>query len=225
MKVYRVTDETQPFYIEDFKDCDHLIIPMSGYNQKFEWFGTMKKFRKDYNFSIFWLRDLSKAYWNGTFPGLEKDGIWGISDFITNKIKESKAKKVMTIGLSMGGYGAIAVGCLCNVDLVLSFSGQTYLPEKRREKYNLYPKWEGLVVKEKDINLKLLFDRCNKNKKTNYKLFYGNFNKSDTDYAENLNGQRGVDLYPVNTTKHNSVRPAMRSGLFRKFLIKFLTEK
>jgi len=144
-KLHEVKDFSRPFYIEDFKKSNHLIIPMSGYAQNFEWFRTVRNYEEDYNFSKLWIRDLSNAYWHGPHPELGT-GVHNLSKFIKEKIKESKAEKVMMVGLSMGGYGSILFGCLCDVDLVLSFSGQTYLPPYRRKKHKLYSKWKGLAI-------------------------------------------------------------------------------
>jgi len=220
-KLHEVKDFLKPFYIEDFKKSDHLIIPMSGYGQNFEWFRTIRNYEEDYNFSKLWIRDLSNAYWHGRYPELGT-GVHILSKFIKEKIKESKAKKVMMLGLSMGGYGSILFGCLCDVDLVLSFSGQTYLPPERREKYKLYSKWEDLDVNEEDIDLKKIFGRYNKMNKTIYKLFYGERNKKDKKFARHLSTERGVELFPVNTHRHNSVGISFKSGLVGKIIEEFL---
>ncbi len=37
-KIYKVEDSDRPFYIQDFKNSDYLIIAFSGYGQNFEWF-------------------------------------------------------------------------------------------------------------------------------------------------------------------------------------------
>jgi len=220
-KIYKVEDFDRPFYIQDFKTCEHLIIAFSGYGQNFEWFGSMRKYERNYNFSKFWLRDLSKAYWHGKLPGIDY-GVKALSEFINEKIKESQTKKVMALGLSMGGYAALLFGCLCNVDMVLSFSGQTYLSDRRRTKYKLYEKWNGLNINENDIDLKILFEEYNYNNKTIYKLFYGESNNADKNYAHRIMHHRGVELYPVCTSRHNSVRPAIKMGYVDKFIKDFL---
>jgi len=221
MKVYKVEDFQRPFYIQDFKDLDHLIIALSGYGQNYEWFGTMKKFETNYNFNKLWIRDLLSSYWHGEFPGVGI-GPFVLAEFIKNKIEESKAKKVMMMGLSMGGYGSILFGCLCNVDLVLSFSGQTYLPKHRRNKYKLDEKWEGLGVDRKNTDLKNIFKIHNDKNKTTYKLFYGKENKMDRTFANHLSDQRGVELNPVNTNRHNSVGISFKSGKAGKMIEEFL---
>lgn len=221
-KIYEVEDSDRPFYIQDFNQSSHLIIAFSGYGQNFEWFGSIRKYESDYKFSKFWLRDLAKAYWHGKLPGIEY-GVIPLSYFINEKIKKSNAKRVMTMGLSMGGYAAILFGCLCNVDLVLSFSGQTHLPEHRRKKYKLYERWKGIEVDENNVDLKILFDKYNYNNKTEYKLFYGKDYKSDVDYAKRLFGCRGVELIPVNSNKHNSVSAAKKQGLIDFYIKEFLS--
>jgi len=221
MKIHKIKDFEKPFYIQDFKKSKHLIIPMSGYGQNFEWFGTMRKYEKNNNFSKLWIRDLLSSYWNGEFPEI---GVGPVvfSEFIKSKIKESRAKKVMMLGLSMGGYGSILFGCLCNVDLVLSFSGQTFLPKSRRDKYKLDEKWKGLKVNRKNTDLKNIFIKYNAGNKTNYKLFYGKDNKMDSKFAAHLINERGVELYPVNTNRHNSVGISFKSGLVDKYIEEFL---
>jgi len=222
-RIYKVEDLERPFYIQDFQNSSHLIMALSGYGQNFEWFGSLKRVTENYTFSKFWLRDTSKAYWHGELPGIDI-GVINLAKFISGKIKESEAKKVMMMGLSMGGYGALLLGCLCNVDLVLSFSGQTYLPDHRRVKYKLYEKWKNIKVLEENIDLKILFDKHNKNNKTVYKLFYGDENVGDKKYAKHIEKHRGVELFPVNTNKHNTAGPIINSGLFDKLIKDFLEE-
>ena len=219
-KIYEVEDFDRPFYIQDFVSSDYLVIAFSGYGQNFEWFGNMRKYDTYLKFSKFWLRDLAKAYWHGKLPGIEC-GVIPLSEFIKEKIKESKAKKVMTIGLSMGGYAAILFGCLCNVDLVLSFSGQTHLPSYRREKYKLYERWQGIEIDENNVDLKILFRNYNQNNKTQYKLFYGRTYKPDRKYAERLKNERGVELIPVSSNRHNSVSAAKSQGYIDKYFKEF----
>lgn len=221
-KIYEVQDSDRPFYIQDFNQSSHLIIAFSGYAQDFEWFGNIRKYETEYKFSKFWLRDLAKAYWHGKLPGIEC-GVIPLSCFIKEKIKESNAKKVMMIGLSMGGYAAILFGCLCNVDLVLSFSGQTHLPENRRKKYKLYERWKNIEIDENNIDLKILFNNYNYNNKTEYKLFYGEGYKPDIGYAKRLSGCRGVELIPVNSNKHNSVSAAKNQGFVDLYIKEFLS--
>jgi len=220
-KVYKVEDLERPFYIQDFKNSTHLIIAMSGYGQNFEWFRSIKHYATKYEFSKFWLRDTSSAYWHGKLPGVDI-GVLNLAKVIIEKIIESKAKKVMMVGLSMGGYGALLFGCLCNVDLVVSFSGQTYLPNHRRIKFKLYEKWKNIEINENEIDLKILFNEYNKCNKTVYKLFYGNTNVGDFKYANHMKGQRGVELFPVNTHRHNTAAPVIKSGIFDKIMRDFL---
>jgi len=221
MKIYEVDDFEKPFYIQDFKNEDHLIIALSSYGQKYEWFGKIRDLESEYKFSKLWVRDLASAYWHGNYPVLG-DGPFVLAEFLKDKIQESKTKKVMMMGLSMGGYGAIMFGCLCNVDLVLSFSGQTYLPADRRKKYNLDEKWEGLDINRKYTDLKNIFHEFNEHNKTLYQLFFGIDNITDSNFAFHLDGQRGVVLNPVKTHKHNTVRRAFKSGVAPEMIKEFL---
>ncbi len=224
MKIYKVEDFDKPFYMQDFIGEEHLIIAMSGYGQDFEWFRTMKKYGVDLPFNKLWLRDLKASYWHGIFPGVGV-GPFEFAEFIKEKIEESKSKKVLMMGLSMGGYGATLFGCLCNVDLVLSFSGQSHLPKFRRDKYNLDEKWNGLNVDRKYTDLKNIFKEYNSNNKTAYKLFFGKENKTDRSHVERLESERGVKLYPIDTNSHNSTGPALKSGLAGKIIRGFLKSK
>lgn len=221
MKIYKVEDYKRPFYIQDFNYEKHLFIAFSSYGQNYEWFKTIKKFENIKSFNKLWIRDLASAYWHGEYPGLGI-GPFILRDFIKQKIKESKAEKVITLGFSMGGYGAIMFGCLCNVDLVMVFSSQTWIPEARRKRYNLYKKWEGLQINEEYTDLKNIFIKYNENNKTEYNLFYGKNAGSDRKFAYHLQEEKGVILNPVETGKHNSVKIAFSTGIPRKIITNFL---
>lgn len=219
--IHQPKDLERPFYITDFRKSDYLFIAFGSYAAKeFEWFNTFSRYENKYCFSKMWISDLSNSYWHGKFQGID-NGVIGLSDFIKLKIKESGALYVICFGLSMGGYGATLLGSLCNVTMVLSFSGQTFINEVRRTKYNLYEKWKDLNVDENLVDLKILFKNINMNNRTIYKITYGINHLADSEQAKHLKNERGVELYPINTDKHNTAYWVIKSGMFDKFINEF----
>lgn len=211
------------FILEKFVGSEHLIMPISSYKQSFEWFRTIDGIGREYVFSKIWVKDPVSAYWQARYEGLSGHGPHVLADFLRKRICESEAKKFLMLGLSMGGYGSILLGCLCEANVVLAISPQTEIIERRKIKYRLYEKWKGLDINEEELDLRNILEKYDKGK-TVYKIFYGDKNKKDTEQAERISNFPNVKLIPLNSTKHTVARLSIRLGILQKHLVKFLKE-
>lgn len=210
-----------PFTLEKFIDSKHLIIPLSSYNRNFEWLKTIKYLEKKYTFSKMWIQDPTNAYWQGKYDNVPGYGPHALAEFVNNKILESGATKILIIGVSMGGYGAILLGCLCNVDVVLAISPQTQILEYRKQKYHLKEKWQGLNINIEELDLKNVLTKYD-TRKTIYKIFYGDKNTYDSNYAKRMSDFSNVKLFPVDSRKHTIARFLIDNGTLQKHLKSFL---
>ena len=197
--------------IQKFIDAKHILIPTSSYNQNFEWFNTLVDFEKKYLFSKMWVKDPFAAYWQ-LFDEKNGFGPHALALYIKDKIAESKAEKSLIMGLSMGGYGAILLGCLCEADVVIAISPQTQIVQYRKEKYKLREKWLNSCINEEELDLKNILGKYDTGK-TIYKLFYGENQHYDTEESERISFFSNVKLFPQPSYRHSMERIILKKIL------------
>ena len=138
-------------------------------------------------------------------------GPFALAEFLKEKIIEANVKKVAMMGLSMGGYGAIILGTLLNVDEVIAFSPQTYLTSFRYNKAKLEKKYLDLDFDKKLTDLKNFLNK-HQNEKTIYRIYYGVLNRIDCKHAENIREFNNVILYPIQSKKHTVASILIQDG-------------
>ena len=75
---------------------------------------------------MIYLRDLNHNWYLNGLPGVG-NSVDEMVTLLQQKIEEYKPSRVITMGVSAGGFGAILFGCLLKVDSVLAFSPQTFM--------------------------------------------------------------------------------------------------
>jgi len=215
---------------EDFSpNSDSLIICLSSFfgvkndPNKWEWEKSTGLLLDEVPFKRIFFRDNDKAWYQTRFKGIDGYGPHNLAKFLSGKIKESGAKRVLMMGISMGAYGALMFGCLCKADLVLSISPQTYFTAARWKKNRLEERFAGLNVNLEETDLKVFLERYN-NHYTKYNIYYGKLNTTDTKMAERLKEMENVELFPLNSDKHTVVGPLRTSGELRKILLGFINK-
>ena len=114
-------------------NSDILIINFSSrFAESFEFVSFMKKTYNHHDL-IFYIDTYNTWYHNGI------KGITNTIDktviHINKRIKTSKYKKVIFIGVSAGGYASILFGSLCNATNVIAYLPQTIITEPVDIKY------------------------------------------------------------------------------------------
>ena len=223
--------EERRWYRYDFsKSCDHLIVGFGSVrmfidremNKGFEWDNLLKYKFGDLTFNVLFVGDLNNSWWHTNYEGLPGHGPYILRDFLLEKIKQSGATKTLYLGVSMGGYGALLFGCLTKATKVMAFSPQTMLTNARKKK-NLNRAFEGFEIDETLTDLKQVLEEKN-NHETIYNIWYGRLNNSDTKAAKRVSHIDNVFIHPIESSKHNVVKPTIESGVFRKEIEKFLTK-
>lgn len=166
-------------------NSENLIVTFAGINNFFPATGPQKR-TQPFEF----LNYLSKTVPENTdfifFVDNHKPQCWyhkGFKDitknidesviYLNKIIKRKPYKKIIFMGVSMGGYAAILFGAKCNVTNVIAFIPQTILTNEKKHK------------EEKYNNLKIVIHNCNNRfaKKTNF-LLIGN--KDCCPFKDNL---------------------------------------
>jgi hypothetical protein len=193
-----------PYYADYSIDSEVLVIAFNCHNAKatsYEWdyrFSTWTELK----FKRLYLFDPRAYWWVDGFEGYP--GIDGWGKLVRQQIKKSEAKYVIAMGASMGGYGAIMIGALANVDSVLAFSPQTLATSGYRK-----IKFDCRKIIEKQDDIKTIFH-----------IYYGKFFMEDAIHAKNLKSTKGVVLHPMKTHQHNTAKLLVDDGRMHKILLK-----
>ena len=124
-----------PYTMELGGESKTLLITFAGISgavglYPFEFF----KITKGFDIDKIFIRDLEQSWYHKGMRDIS-GSIEESAKYLKSIIKENNYKKVVCLGNSMGGYAAIVVGYLIKADTVLSFSPQTFLDTKNRQKY------------------------------------------------------------------------------------------
>jgi hypothetical protein len=213
---------------EDFvPKSDSLIIALSSFfglkndPNKWEWERGTGLLEEEMSFKRMFVKDLDEGWWQTKFQGLDDHGPHAIAKYLTDRIKASGSKRTAMMGISLGAYGALLLGCLCKVDLVISISPQTLLTSARYKKNSLAEKYAPYNINKEETDLKVVLNRYNNNF-TKYKVYYGRYNGTDTKMAENIKDCNGVELFPLESSKHTVVDLMKSSGLIKELLTNFI---
>jgi hypothetical protein len=216
------------WYKEDFAAKSKVLVIALGsaYDKaydpnKFEWFNTTDTLSTITKFKKLFVKDIIYGWYQTQYEGLDGPGPHYLAKFIKEKIKESGVKRTLILGASMGGYGAILLGCLANLDLAVSISPQTYLSEGRYKKYKLEEKFSGLNINKEETDLKVILKRYGNNH-TQYNLYFGKYNASDVAYATRISNFPGVKLFPLESAKHTVASVMRDNGMTKDIILKFI---
>lgn len=218
----------------EFKSRDILFEP-SNHNNLIITFGGIrngvgipifefKKILTEYeNFDQIFIRDTQQMWYHN-----------GIVDYADN-IDELKFNlnsiistynKVIFIGNSMGGFIAILLGVLLNVDTVLAFSPQTFIDKFRRFYFN-DKRWSKQIlnlyknnINNKYYNLKLVLKKSEYD--TSINLIYSSIDRLDKIHATRLNSLTSVKLKGFDFGGHSLVSDLKHKNILRQILDEYL---
>jgi hypothetical protein len=225
---------TKPFgWTEEyFNDTNNpLVIAFSSSREHYDWKETLVETLSDLNLNLLFVMDASDVWWHGPFPGLNKYGAVGLKEFFEEKINKIKPSKIITIGASKGGYGAVLFGSFLNVDLVMAFSpqrevlydnlGYYHIPERFKKLEEMYPDFKMDTTYMKFENVLSLYGD-----KTIYNIFYGNRNIEDSKAAKLVQSIKGnsTNLYEIETEDHKVAHIFKKEGTIEKIIRDFLKE-
>ena len=196
------------------KDYENLVISFGGLGDRFNFWNIFKKvpvkkiFVKDPNLS--WYQKGINNELNTIGKSIQK---------LKELIKESKAKKIIVVGDSAGGTGAILFSHYINADIVMTFNAQTFATKELRERYN-DDRWKKTADKflEENDGFDLRYHLKIHNKKTKYYLFYSYYHGLDRVHNERLMNLQGINLIPLNSNYHGAAGELKNLGYLYKLI-------
>jgi len=222
-----------PWIKEDFSsNSNHLVIALGSFYEgldkkydpkQFEWDRRLTEISTIQNFNKLYVKDAGITFWHGKFEGLGH-GVHLVADFLKKEATKAKAEKVLVIGPSMGGYGALMFTCLCHFDIAIAISPQTMLTSFRYKKNRLNKKFEGLNVNKEETYIKVIIERYG-SPKSKYFVYYGNKNVPDTEHAKRLENVPNVFLKPLDSNHHNVAKLMRNTGMTEDIILRFVRDK
>lgn len=212
-------------YLESRKNNLNLIIIFMSYHHEIGLLGIMKiaeMFQKN-NFDVIVLRDLKRMWYHEGIPSLG-NSIYELTHALTEKTKNYH--KIITLGSSMGGYGAILLGNLINADYSIGFSPNSFIDKKNRKKYGDKNSFEDknkvceTTVTPQYLDLKNYFEKNCKDSKTNCLLFCGALNEMDMVHSTRIMGLNNVHLFTRITSHHGLDEGLIEFNMLEKLVIK-----
>src|SRR5690349_166765 len=103
---------------------------------RFDFFGRTKKLENQSHvrFNRLLLRDPANSWYHRGVPGLGSH-VDAVAASLRGLIRTIRPSRVMTIGQSMGGYGAIMFGMLLDVDRIVAFGPLSHLDPSEAVRY------------------------------------------------------------------------------------------
>ena len=210
---------TDSFVFMPVADCDTIICCFTSFGlpnepaSGFEWF---KIFEND-NIHAFHCLDARQSWYLQGVEGLAETPE-GVAEAIRAYAEERAIKRVVTIGSSMGGYGALLIGGLIGADLSIAMSPQsrTGAPwsiingdERWLHRYKVM---EEENVLERDLAVEFYGGRRPKEAV----IIVDSSNSLDAMHAIRLSDySRLIDL---RGSGHNVARNALKSGLLNQLI-------
>jgi hypothetical protein len=79
-------------------------------------------------------RDVAQVWYQSGVPGLGTD-IASTTEGLRDLVGSTGATRLVTMGTSAGGFGAILFGCLLGADAVIAFGPQTFITDELRTRH------------------------------------------------------------------------------------------
>jgi hypothetical protein len=201
----------------------HLLIALGGIQQglgipPFEFLRSLNGMPCDQLF----LRDFHQAWYH---HGVDEQitSLPQLLDALKDFVHRQSYQKVIVMGNSMGGYGALLLGHFLKADTVLAFAPQTFINTRlrwwhgdRRWKDQLAAVYALPNVESSQFDLKRVLKVGNG--KTRYHIYYSPEDALDSIHAQRLKNEPGVSLHPIDHGAHEVVRVLRDQGTLHQII-------
>jgi len=157
----------------------------------------------------------------------------GVSTQLNNPEKLAKHLKdilpehnrLVTVGSSAGGFGAMIIGEMLDADVSISFSPQTSLDKETRLKYgdDRFNKYIDRIQNEISDTKKLRLLNLLSFKKTAHHIYYCEEQRLDVLHANALSHKKNVYLHPIGCNIHAVARWLRDNDMLKNILYNHIT--
>lgn len=197
------------------REGDTLLVMFSGYQQGLGMPVTeFRRITQPVAAKLAFLRDLSQAWYHGPLPGVG-DGPAEVAAALKKLQASAGCRRLVCIGNSMGGYGALMIGSLAAADRVIAFSPQTFIsPWLRLRHWDR--RWRARIAAahRSDCALREAFDLAAFLRPPGYgraDLYADRVHRLDALHANRLAGVERTTVHAVDGG-HVAIRQLRESG-------------
>lgn len=208
------------------RDGSTLLIAFGGMMGKFAGMPAFEFFsllaREDIEVKRVFVRDLRQAWYQHGVEGAGSS-VPEVASHLRELADRSGAERVVTIGASAGGFGAILFGALIGADEVHAFSPQTFLDRRRRALYLDRSNRSQIAALRASsgatggfFDLKpLVADAA---APTSFVIHYPRYSRTDAIHALRMRTLERVELRAYRMRAHNVVRRLRDEGTLPRLL-------
>lgn len=160
------------------------------------------------------IRDLDQCYYQAGLQGVT-NSVDTTATYLSSIIDD---KYSVFVGHSMGGFGALLFGYLCEADKIVAFAPQIFIDKKTSDKYNI-TSWRNYYDKAEAVGdgrylnlLAIIPPRA--------EIYFGKNDRTDRRYVDALN-DHGIQHTILNYTPHHIAKLLRDDG---KLLEKIVPE-
>lgn len=221
----------EPDWIYEERQGKSLIVSLSDFGAETEQAKVIASGPPPFSFvaslascpcSILFLRDRNRLWYHAGVDGLASD-LHGLAGKV---VEFAAGRRILTMGQSMGGFAALALGLLGAADQVLAMSPQTFLDAETRARFR-DPRWGWAVerVSEKSptqdlMNLGPHF-RALVETRAKFVTYYGTDHPVDQHHANNVVVPSISSAIAIEKCGHLTARHLRDSGELARIIDKF----
>lgn len=201
----------------------NLLVSFGGIRQglgipTFEFFNSLSNINCDKVF----IRDFNQAWYQ---LGVDDEiNSWNrLKEILDKIIVDNGYNKVLFLGNSMGGYGAMMFGTMLNVNHIVAFAPQTFINRKKRF-IHLDFRWRKQMkrihknkrIAEFVLNIKSHLDKVEYSSQID--IYYSDSHRLDKSHAKQLSDSNNVILHPFKDGGHAIVKTLRDNGELMKII-------
>ena len=211
----RLSDPEAPVAVSPSEQGAPLLVAFGGIAGKvgilpFEFFNLTKHIEAN----KIYVRDLQQVWYQRGLPGVATD-IEGIAAFLADRMEEVSPSRTVLVGNSMGGFAAIVIGILLDVDRILAFAPQTFADRMHRLLYHdrRWPEQMREVHRTRGtryLDAKPLLRRLRPSCEAD--IFYSRDDRLDRAHAERLSFSSNFRTHALGEGGHSVIKHLRSSG-------------
>lgn len=215
------TEQLSPVLRDYTADSDCMLIVFSGLKRNPEKVPDFSFVRVTAGLAAkkLFLRDLRKAWFLRGLPGISRD-VAGTAAFLRGEVELQKARRVVLVGYSMGGFAAHVFAGLLGATAE-TFSPQTFLTVWQRFKAGDH-RWRRYVLKLQLGMPRRFLDVAGfiHGSGSRHVIHYALDSRLDEAHARHIESAPNVQLVPHAEGSHRLVTALRDSGMLRELLEK-----
>lgn len=176
-----------------------------------------------------YVRDVNQTWYHGELPAIGS-GIDALARYLRRVIQAQNCERVIFFGNSMGGYAAILLGWLLEVDRVIAFAPQTFINRGARF-WQRDGRWKVQIentyrcpwANAAYFDLKSLLKKRNRHMQID--IYFDIGDRLDRAHAFRLADIPNVTLHDFDVGGHDLVKHLRNQGTLREILLNAFAAK